>query len=144
METDLYKPLEDYISFFEHLSPRAIPLMGQVVHDLVHFTDPFNDVCGLEAMQAVFKKAYADVDDLKFKVQDYAWGQSGHVAYLKWRCDFTRKGSANHIIGMSEIHFADNGKVIAHYDFWDSGTYVYEKIPILRNIIQFIKRKLSV
>ncbi len=138
------KPLEEYISFFETLSPRSIPLIEKVVHPLVHFTDPFNDVRGSADMQAVFKKAFEDVENLKFKVFDHSWGQDEATAYLKWRCDFSRSGKADYIIGMSEVRFTEEGLVESHYDFWDSGLYVYEKVPVLRTLIRFIKNKLSV
>ncbi len=53
------------------------------------------------------------------------------------------KSSFESITGVSRVEFAENGKVISHIDYWDSSKNVFEKIPILRNILIFIKNKIK-
>lgn len=46
--------------------------------------------------------------------------------------------------GSSLIEFSGpEGKAISHRDYFDMGEFVYERIPILKLIIQAIKKRLA-
>ena len=45
---------------------------------------------------------------------------------------------------MSEVIFNEQGMVIEHIDYWDSGEQFYEKIPIIGGLLRIIKNRLKV
>lgn len=137
-----HRPLRDYIEYFEKLSARSVPLLDKVAERDVFFKDPFNEVRGLEKMQAVFEHMFQTLENPKFKVTDIAWGKQGNTAYLKWDFVYSLKGKKHHFEGMSEVTFAPTGKVTSHIDHWDSGL-VYQKIPLLGALIRAVKSKLA-
>jgi steroid delta-isomerase len=47
------------------------------------------------------------------------------------------------ITGMSEIHFAPDGRISEHIDHWDSGGQFYERIPVLGWLIRLVRKRLE-
>ena len=45
--------------------------------------------------------------------------------------------------GISTIRFGGKeGKAVYHRDYYDMGEFVYERIPVVKNIIKLIKKKM--
>ncbi len=68
---------------------------------------------------------------------------AGPDLYIRWimRTDFQagfRDVSAE-TIGMSHLRFNENGKVVLHQDFWDSRQGVFEHIPVVGGVIEWIR-----
>ena len=72
------------------------------------------------------------------------WNASSSSAgYIKWQFSFKNKKGLKKIIdGMSEIKFSNDGLVISHIDYWDTGNQIYLKVPLLNLVIKYIKRKI--
>ncbi|MEN8661367.1 MAG: hypothetical protein ACN4GF_07195 [Lentimonas sp.] len=66
--------------------------------------------------------------------------------YLDWtmRLDFkkTPTGTWEESIGMTRIRFNSEGKVIFHQDYWDPTDIVYKRIPLAKQLIAYVKKKL--
>ncbi len=137
------RPLRDYIEYFEKLSARSVRLLDKVADQNMYFKDPFNEVRGLEKVQAIFEHMFETFENPKFKVTDTAWGKQGNVAYIKWDFTYALKGKKHHFEGMSEVIFTSSGKVMSHIDHWDAGAHVYEKVPLLGALIRAVKSKLA-
>ena len=138
------KPLEEYIQFFETLSPRSLKLIDKVVAPGVRFQDPFNDVLGSDEMQRVLGHMFTQVEDPRFKVHDYAWGKNEDTVFLKWTFFYALKSGRQSFEGVSEVAFDMQGKVVSHIDYWDPTTPVYKRIPILGWMISKVISKLEV
>jgi steroid delta-isomerase len=142
----LHRPLMDYIEYFETLNRRSLPLIEKLAESDLHFKDPLNDVRGLDSFQAVFMHMFDRVDNPKFKVIDFGWAQrikAKNVAYLMWDFTAVSRGKSMAIQGMSEVTFSLDGKVMAHIDYWDAGTHLYERIPVLGSVIRWVKSKIT-
>jgi hypothetical protein len=141
--SDLKAAVAAYIDFYEFLTPDSLHRLNELCASEVRFRDPFNDVTGVVAYRAILAQMFQDVSDPHFTVVN--WALSGRIAYLRW--DFTfRRGKGEEpwsIEGMSEVYFDDEGRVIAHLDHWDSGTQFYGRLPVLRPLIAFLRRRLS-
>ncbi len=127
-----------YVAFYERLTPESIGELHALCTPEVRFRDPFNDVVGIAAYEAVLAKMFRDVSEPRFRVTDRAF--SDRVCYLRWRFRYAPDGS---IEGMSEVHFDLFGKVTAHIDHWDSGSQFYATLPILGALIRLVKRRLA-
>ncbi len=143
-EIVLKRGLEEYISFYERMSRRSLPLLEKLVEPGVSFKDPFNEVYGYDKMLKIFQHMFENTDKPKFKVLDQTWSRDGMTAYLKWHFTYERKGQKYHINGMSEVLFSNNAKIMAHTDYWDAAEQFYEHIPVLGGAIRWVKAKMSV
>ena len=141
---DLKPVIAAYGAFFEKLSPETLSRLDGLCDAQVRFRDPFNDVTGTEAFRRILARMFDDVVDPRFTILDHAL--SDRVGYLRWTLSFrSRKdGASKTIDGMSEIHFDQDGRVVAHLDHWDSGEQFYGRLPVLRHIIALIRRRLSI
>jgi hypothetical protein len=45
-------------------------------------------------------------------------------------------------IGISQVRFGPDGRVIFHQDYFDAAAFLYEKIPVLGSEIRFIKKRI--
>lgn len=136
--------IDAYAVFFEGLSPETIGQLDALCAPDVRFRDPFNEVTGVERFRAVLDRMFEDTVAPRFRIVDRA--VSGNVCYLRWDFTFTspgRRGQDWFIVGMSEVHFGDNGKVTAHLDHWDSGAQLYEKLPGVGLLVRAVRRKLA-
>ena len=136
--------VEAYIDFYERLTPESVEQIDELCAPEVRFRDPFNDIKGVVAYRAILTKMFADVRDPRFNIVDHAI--SGQVAYLRWNFSFEARkdGTPWRIEGMTEVHFDEQGRVTAHLDHWDSGSQFYGRLPILRSLINLVRRRLSV
>ena len=132
--------LERYRAFFDALSPAALDRLGEMYSDDIHFRDPFSDVHGLANLRIVFAKMYADVPDSKFRVSDVA--VSGEGGYMKWIYSGTFRGERLEIVGLTEVGVRD-GKVSRHIDYYDAASNIYARIPVLRWLVRFIKKRVG-
>ena len=136
-------PARAYARAFEELTPETLPDLARLWTADVVFRDPFNDVRGIEASLAVYRHMYRTTDDPRFQVLDVAVSDTG--AFLKWRMTFRPKGRPDTWIieGMSDLAFAEDGRVRAHVDHWDAASQLYEKVPGLGWLMRWLKRRLT-
>lgn len=137
------EPAKAYALAFEVLTPETLPGLVRLWTEDVVFRDPFNDVRGREASLAVYRHMYETTDDPRFDVLDVAVSDAG--AFLKWRMTFRPKGKPETwtIEGMSELAFAEDGRVSAHVDYWDAAGQLYEKVAGLGLLMRWLKRRLT-
>lgn len=64
-------------------------------------------------------------------------------AFLVWDFTFLWQGKAMHIHGGTLLHFAPDGRVVNHRDYWDAAGELYEKIPLLGALLRRIKRHMA-
>ncbi len=132
-----------YSLYFETLKPRTIDSLDELAVEAMVFEDPFNKLQSRDNVKRVFQEMFEQMDQPAFKVLSTSWNSDRDTAILKWRfTGKTHKLGPVDFQGMSEIHFNGDGKVTSHIDFWDAGTYFYEKIPVLGMFIRLIKRSM--
>jgi hypothetical protein len=142
-EQHLQAQCDRWIRLFSELSNTGAPGLGQLqdiaVAD-VQFRDPFNDVTGLAWVQRLLEHTRRQVSALCFIVHDTAW--SGTTAYVRW----TMTGRVRvigdwRVEGVSEIRFAEDGRVAAHIDHWDSASQFYGRLPVIGWLLRHIAAK---
>ncbi|WP_178862164.1 nuclear transport factor 2 family protein [Thiomicrorhabdus cannonii] len=137
--------LQTYVEAFETLNPQTLHTrLAPMLHEQIHFKDPFNDVFGKTASLQIFEHMFATLDQPRFKVRQAAMSDT-HTALLRWQFHFNRRNQlTSHCIeGMSCVRFNAQGQVIEHIDHWDAAEQVYAKVPLLGWGIKWIRRRLS-
>ena len=53
------------------------------------------------------------------------------------------KGAPWHVDGVTELHFAADGRVDSHLDYWDSGSQFYAHLPVLGWVVRKVRQRLQ-
>ncbi|SNY94243.1 SnoaL-like domain-containing protein [Cohaesibacter sp. ES.047] len=132
-----------YADYFGHLSPDRVGEVMPLLSDDIHFIDPFNDVRGRDNYRAVIAKMFEDVKDPRFEILDLAW--SGEICLMRWdfSCSVAYIGDWT-VRGITELQFDSDGRISAHYDYWDSGRHFFGRLPVIGAVIRWIRKKAQV
>ncbi|WP_421862503.1 nuclear transport factor 2 family protein [Motiliproteus sp.] len=119
--------------------------LGVLVSDGICFEDPFGAVEGRKALTDYLIRFAEQVEEGHFELLQQAGDDN--ACMLLWRFSgFNRRfGDADGIWcfeGVSVLYFDDEDKICRHIDYWDSGTCVYQKLPVLGGLIRWIKRRI--
>ena len=138
----MHQVVERYVAWWQGL-PGTLDQTETMFAPDGRFVDPFGDVQGAGAIRRHLEKAYGRMSDVAITVSDRAMGD--RAAYLRWSFSlrFGRSGPSRTIIGMSEVHVDETGRVTLHYDHWDAASQVYERVPLLGALLRAAKRKIS-
>lgn len=140
-----YRPLMDYIEFWNRLSTRSIGLLDAHADHSIRFQDPFHDLAGIHAVKEMLENRFTAITDLKYKLTNYAWAEKGggNCAYLHWQlAGIVRKSKIN-VIGISEVTFTPEGRVFSHIDYWHPSQNFYAQKSLWGRAFTYIKEKLS-
>lgn len=140
---DFKEAVARYVSYFENLKPRDLVLLGKYFTKDARFTDPFNDVSGHQAIRAVFDDMFEQTENPRFRILHVGLSQDNHTALLRWDLLFAVKGKKQTISGMSEVTFNTQGLATSHIDYWDPTGPIYRKVPVLKQIMSFVRNKLT-
>lgn len=136
--------IENYISFFENLEKtKTIKEYEKIFDKNIYFKDPFHETSSLEELYNIFQKMYKNLYYAKFEVLDsIAKDKENYI--LKWRFNFKLNADdyVDSFEGLSEVTFKD-GMAVSHIDYWDSAQAIYEKLPLIKYIIKFVKKQIS-
>ena len=135
------KRSEEIASWFERLQPAMLDSIGDIYAPDATFTDPFNDVRGVQAVRRVYEHMFASLEAPRFRVS--AIVVESDEAFMTWSFDF-RLGSKPHsIVGCTHFRLDASGRIILHRDYWDAAREVYEKVPLLGAILRALRRRLA-
>lgn len=143
-ETKRDQSLEAYILWCESMSRETVPHLRELAAADVHFRDPFNDLRGVENMEAVFTDMFERCRNVRFEVHDKAWSAQ-KTAFLRWTMGFeTPKGQPWQFEGVTILTFDSQMLVKSHIDYWDSGSQLYARLPVIGPIIRMVRKRVAV
>ncbi|MBL7251288.1 nuclear transport factor 2 family protein [Alloalcanivorax sp. C16-2] len=128
----LYSPIDaDYIE--THLD--------QVYAPDLYFNDTLATIYDRAALKEHMLKTAKRLDYMSLDVQQQ-W-RDGQDVFLRWIMEthFTIMGSQrqSRTIGISQLRFDDQGRVIFHQDFWDSSQGLDQHLPILGTVTRWLR-----
>jgi hypothetical protein len=131
------------VAFFETLTPDSLGQLAAFYDGHARFVDPFNDVQGLPAVEAIFRHMFVALDAPRFVVT----GQvvQGDQCFLLWDFHFrfrrVDKARTQTIRGTSHLVFSEAGLVTLHRDYWDAAQELYEKLPLIGSLMRWLKKR---
>ena len=133
------------IEFYEGLSPSSLGEIGRFYTNDAYFKDPFNEVHGLDRIEAIFRKMYRKIREPRFVVNRWVGSeQDGFIVWdMKFYSRWMRGGGSQTIHGVSHIRFDAAGKVSYHRDYWDTGEELYAKLPLIGSLIRRMRRSMG-
>ena len=135
--------VEALVQWFEHLTPDSVHQAHRFYAADVRFKDPFNDVTGLAAMEAIFSHMFKALIAPRFVVTGRV--VQGAQCFLTWEFRFAfrsfHRGREQVILGASHLVWDASGKVQLHRDYWDAAEELYEKLPLVGGLMRWLKRR---
>jgi hypothetical protein len=129
--------------FFKNVTRESIreKTAGLYAED-IWFNDTLKTLGSRAALEAYFLKTMDHVDLFQTEVSDVA--RSGGNFYVRWTMDICFKGVKEPVrtMGVSLLRFDREGRVVLHQDFWDSASGFYEHLPVLGEVMRWIKTKI--
>ncbi len=130
---------------FAALNKDNLDQLGELYSQDVSFRDPLHEIQGLTAIRHYFDELYANVSDLRFDFHAFDEVRSGE-GYLTWTMHYSHPRLANgrsiHVEGCSHVQWRD-GKVYRHRDYFDAGALLYEHLPVMGRVINWLKKRLA-
>lgn len=109
------------------------------------FQDPVTRVEGLDRIRSYFLAVYRGVQSIRFDFGEIV--VSGSTCTAPWTMTLSVKalngGRPYEVEGVSVIRFNDAGLVSYHRDYLDLGAMVYERIPLVGNLVRLVRRGLE-
>ena len=131
------------VAFFEALTPADIARLAELYVDDARFKDPFNEIQGVAAIGAVFEHMYRTLEAPRFVVREIV--VEGDQCFLSWDFLFRFKrfdrATDQCVRGGSHLHFAAEGRISMHRDYWDAAEELYEKLPAVGALMRWLKRR---
>jgi steroid delta-isomerase len=135
--------VDAFALYFETLTPQSLVDLPRFYAADCHFRDPFNDVQGISAVQAIFRHMFERLDGPRFFVRERV--VDAPRVMLTWDFEFRFRGWQSHktqcIHGASLITFDANGLVAVHRDYWDAAEELYEKLPLLGPLLRWLTKQ---
>ena len=128
-------------SWFERLQPEMLDSIADIYAPDAAFTDPFNDVRGVESVRLVYEHMFASLVAPRFKVSTMV--VESDQAFMTWSFDFRLGAKPNSIVGCTHFRLDAAGRIILHRDYWDAAREVYEHVPLLGAVLRTLRRRLK-
>ena len=133
--------IQRYAASFGSLHEDTLDDLSALLAEDVRFTDPFNAFSGKAQFMAIFQHMFKVMHNPHFEILDIACSDS--AGYIKWRMGghlVSRPSFDMALIGMSEVHFDNDGLVTDHIDHWDSASQLLVKIPVAGRFVRMLMR----
>ena len=136
--------LARFSAFFQNMDPDQVARTAREVYAAdAWLYDTLVLHHGLESIEPYFVRTAERAAGVRVEILDVL--RKGPDFYVKWIMDIEwsafRKGTTTRSFGMSHLRFNREGRVILHYDFWDSTNGFFEHLPVIGRILKWIKRK---
>jgi hypothetical protein len=133
--------LKRYIEFLEGLDRAGLRDLDGYVTEDVEFRDPFHDTVGSRALRRIFEDMFEKVSDVRFRVEHRASFETG--GFFSWSLEGELRGKPWRVDGITEVAFADDGRVRAHIDQWDAASQFYEHFPLIGPLLRRLRRRVA-
>jgi len=134
-----------YAKFYEKLSPETVNDIDKICTPDLYFQDPFNKLNSVSSVKYLFLDMFEKSEHYGFETLGIYPNEEKRAAIIKWHftADITKVGKLS-FEGLSEIKFNEAGFVCVHIDYWDAAEHFYMKLPILKQLLGFVQRRLKI
>lgn len=135
---------DQIVRTFNAFDGKNFDLLDQFYSRDVRFTDPVQEVNGLEKLKAYYAHAYKNVISIHFSFGEII--KDGVKYCAPWQMHLRVRGLNGgdpfSVEGCSVFEFDHNDRVIVQRDYLDLGAMVYERLPVQGFVISKIKELL--
>ena len=129
-------------AYFTDMSAASVRAQTALVYaPEAYLNDTLVGIDGADRIEAYFSHTMQDTRVLNVRFLDRAW--TGIDCFVRWEMrvehDALAGGEPVLSYGVTQFRFDKEGRVLLHKDFWDSGTGLYEQLPVLGGILGRIR-----
>lgn len=99
----------------------------------LYFNDTIHTFNDRDALVDYLVRTGESLDESRVEVRQVI--RDGADVFLRWSMEFRTRAAGKDIhsqsIGMTHLRFDEQGRVVLHQDFWDSGHALYAHLPIV-------------
>ena len=133
---------EPLLAWYATLTPDTVARAGEFYAADAQFRDPFNDVRGIVAIEAIFRHMFAHTDQPRFIIGERI--AQGEQVFVTWLFVFSLRGKQYQIAGGSHLRFNRDSLVVMHRDYWDAAEELLEKLPLVGAPIRWLRGRFRV
>ena len=138
--------LERFQRFFSDLTPERVTReCAQVYAADAILHDTLVTHRGIDEILPYFRKTAERAAGVRVTIDQSL--REGPDFYIRWTMEITwrgfNQGRATRSVGMSQLRFNPEGKVVLHHDFWDAASGFFVHLPVLGPLIRWIKRRVA-
>lgn len=130
--------LENFISWYNHLSPTNLDDIEKFYTEDCYFKDPFHELHTRHDLIKLYQKMFKILPDSKFVITK-TFKNTENEMVLFWDYHFTMLNK-KHIISGNTFFELKNGKISKHIDYWDSVNEFWSKIPVIKYFFLLLNR----
>lgn len=112
--------------------------------DELYFNDTLVTINNIDELVAYMQKTADNTISATVKITDVAQSESDY--YLRWSMDIEfmarNKRVKSRSIGVTQLRFNNQGKIILHQDYWDSANAFYQHLPYIGSLVKKVKQGL--
>jgi hypothetical protein len=127
--------------WFEAMSVSSLRSLDQIYAADAHFCDPFNDVKGLAAIEAIYGHMFDNLTAPRFVITEII--EQDQRIFMAWQFLFQWRGRSFDIPGGTRFRLDSNGLVAEHQDYWDVAQGLYEKLPVLGWLLKRLRQRMA-
>ena len=131
--------------FFAELNRDTMHLVDAFYDEQVHFRDPIVEIRGRQAMRRYYAGLYANVTAIRFEFSEIMTTDDDVAAVWTMRLNASGLNGGKTVVvpGISHFRFGSGDQVVYHRDYFDMGPFIYEHVPVLKQIVRFVKSRLK-
>ena len=135
--------VNDIVTYFETFTPQSISRVAEFYAPDAYFKDPFNEVRGHKAIEAIYSHMFQALTAPRFIVTSQI--VDGSACFLVWDFKFYfksyNKTTEQTVRGGSHLILDKDGKITSHRDYWDAAEELYEKLPAVGGVMRWLKKR---
>lgn len=134
--------LVNFVDNYQQLSIDNLQRLANIYHQDIVFIDPMHQLNGFDHLASYFKSLFLRLSYCQFHIE-HVIVQNDQAA-IYWQMSYTHprlnSGAMVTVQGSSHIKGV-NDKVIYHRDYIDLGAMLYEQLPLLGRVINWLKNR---
>ena len=139
----MHQVISDFCSFYRDLDQKPLSMLMDIYSDDVRFCDPVHSIQGIQFLTQYFEDLMLQVQACSFNIREIS--ETGNTAFVRWSMHLQhpklKGGQAILVEGVSYLEF--DTKITLHQDYFDLGAMLYEHLPIMGRLVQYIKSGLK-
>lgn len=137
--------LSTFRAFYEQLQSSSLSQLSSVYSEDIMFIDPVAEHHGLDALRTYFDRLLVNCQECRFTIHDcLLQGQQGFVTWtMAFRHPKVNKGKMLYVDGCSELVLNSEQKICMQRDYYDLGAMLYQHLPLLGPLINWLKKRLN-
>lgn len=134
--------LVNFLENYQQLSINNLHLLANIYHQDIVFIDPMHQLNGFDNLASYFKNLYHQLSYCQFYIEQVIVQTDQAAIYWQMSYIHPRLNSGAMVTVQGSSHIKGAGdKVIYHRDYIDLGAMLYEHLPLLGRVINWLKNR---